>query len=183
MHIPLFKDILINMLRVLWPKMYVVIFKMLPCHHHDTNSDSNRCTSPTSIFASQLWGYQKKDKQVKGLSKSRRALIWSLDWILSSYPYTKKTKRMLKSVIFLHLLGYILAIQSPCSLSLPFHHPRRWCNVPQASSHHTPAFDLSSICLSWVTKTAAKLYIQCKSQDTQTSLSEVFSTLKYKKYA
>lgn len=86
MNMPLFKDIFIHMLTVLWPNVYVVISKMFPCHHYDINSESNRCTSPTSTFSLQLWGYKKKDKQIKELTKCRTRIIWSLDWILSSCP-------------------------------------------------------------------------------------------------
>lgn len=48
------------MLTILWPNVYVVISKMLQCHHHDIKSESNKFTSPTSIFALQIWGYKKK---------------------------------------------------------------------------------------------------------------------------
>lgn len=100
--------------------MYGVISKMLPCHHHDINSEPNRCTSPTSIFALQTWGYQKK-RQVKGLPKCRTRVIWILNWVPSSHPSTEREKNVKRcrfaSSSWLHTGNS----ECPCFLSLSFH--------------------------------------------------------------
>lgn len=114
MNIPLFEDIFINMLIVLWPNVCVVISKMLPCHHHNINSESNRSTSPASTFVLQVWGHQKKKRQPsKSYPNAEEGLFE--DWILSSCSYTERVKNI-KNCLFLHLPSYILAIQSLLAL-------------------------------------------------------------------
>lgn len=140
--------------------------------------------SPTPIFALQIWGFQKK-RQVKELSECRTTVIWSLDWVPSSYPYTEREKNVKKKKILLHLPTYWLHTGNSVSLlSNPVlsHLLRRQCNFPQAFSHHTPSaytplFDLSSTGLSQVAKFPLNfIFKNIKSQDTQLSLSEVFRT-------
>lgn len=188
MNVPLFKDIFIHVLTVLWPNVYVVISKMFPCHHYDINSESNRCTSPTSTFSWQIWGYKIKDKQIKKLTKCRTRIIWSLDWILSSYPYTGREKNVKRCHFASPSRLHTGNSESLCFLSLSFQPLSEVVQFPPGFL--TPYSRCTNSIIRPVIhksvtggRIAAELYIWGKSQDTQTSLSEVFRTLKYKMYA